>query len=125
MAAFATPADVAVRMLTTFTAEETLQATALLDDAASELRTRRPLVDLWIASGQATVEQAKKICCEAVMAYLNGAGVGIESRTHPELADRYTAAASGGIKFTEDQLDSITPTVSESRPFSIRPKGDY
>lgn len=124
MAAFATPADVAIRMLTTFTAEETLQAEALLDDASSELRTRRPLIDQWIADGDTSAAQAKKICCEAVMAYLNGAGVGIESRQHPELADRYTSAASGGISFTEDQLNSVTPDIKESRPFSIRPKGD-
>lgn len=125
MATFATPADVAVRMLTTFTAEETLQAQAYLEDASSELRTKRPRIDLWIATGEATADQAKKICCEVVMAVLNGAGIGIDSRTHPELADRYTKSASGGISFTEDQLDSVTPSVKESRPFSIRPKGDY
>jgi hypothetical protein len=124
MAAFATPTDVAIRMLTSFTAEETLQAQALLDDASSELRTRRPLIDTWITSGDVSAGQAKKICCEAVMAYLNGAGVGIESRAHPELSDRYTSAASSGISFTEDQLNSVTPDVKESRPFSIRPKGD-
>lgn len=125
MAAFATPADVAVRMLTTFTAEETLQAQAYLDDASSELRTRRPLIDQWILDGLTTTAQAKKICCEVVMAVLNGAGIGIDSRTHPELADRYTKAASNGISFTDDQLNSVTPDIKESRPFSIRPMGDY
>lgn len=124
MAAFATPADVAVRMLTTFTAEETLQAQAYLDDASSELRTRRPQIDQWIVDGLASAAQAKKICCEVVMAVLNGAGIGIDSRTHPELADRYTRTASNGISFTDDQLNSVTPDIKESRPFSIRPKGD-
>lgn len=124
MAAFATPADVAVRMLTTFTAEATLQAQAYLDDASSELRTRRPQIDQWIVDGLASAAQAKKICCEVVMAVLNGAGIGIDSRTHPELADRYTRTASNGISFTDDQLNSVTPDIKESRPFSIRPKGD-
>jgi hypothetical protein len=131
MAAFATALNVANRLGTTFTAEETIQANDLLEDVAEEIRSRLPLIDTcdtWIVDGKVTAGLARKVSVDIVEAYLNGSGLGVLRRAHPELQDEYTDAAANGLVPTDDQIDRLTPAstkVAAGRPFSIRPMGDY
>jgi len=126
MAAFATAVNVANRLGTTFTAEETIQADSLLEDVAEEIRSRLPSIDTWIAEGKTRAGTARKISVDIVEAYLNGSGLGVRSRTHPELADMYTDAAAAGLVPSDDQLKQLTPEASRDsrgRAFSILPGG--
>lgn len=123
-APFAIPTDVALRLGTTFTTEETAQVTALLDDVSEEIRARRPLIDTWIVAGSVTAGIVKKVACEVVMAFLNGGGIGVRRRAHPELADEYTDAAANGLSLSDEQLDRITPDsvkTKRGKAFSITP----
>lgn len=126
MAAFATAENVANRLGTTFTAEETIQADSLLEDVAEEIRSRLPSIDTWITEGRTRAGTARKISVDIVEAYLNGSGLGVRSRTHPELADQYTDAAAAGLVPSAAQVEQLTPTdarVSNGKPFSILPGG--
>lgn len=126
MAAFATALNVAARLGTTFTGQETIQAEALLEDVAEEIRSRLPSIDMWIAEGRTRPGTARKISVDIVEAYLNGSGLGVRSRTHPELADQYTDAAAAGLVPSEAQLLQLTPEDARTtvgRPFSIFPGG--
>lgn len=126
MAAFATALNVANRLGTTFTAEDTIQADSLLEDVAEEIRSRLPSIDTWISEGKTRAGTARKISVDIVEAYLNGSGLGVRSRTHPELADQYTDAAAAGLVPSDAQLVQLTPVesrVSSGRPFSILPGG--
>lgn len=129
MAAFATAQNVANRLGTTFTAEETIRAESLLEDVADEIRSRLPSIDTWISDGKVGAGTARKISVDIVEAYLNGSGLGVRSRTHPELADQYTDAAAAGLVPTEDQLSQLTPSEEKEeerrergRAFSIHPR---
>lgn len=127
MAAFATAGNVAVR-LGTLTAEETIKVEGLLEDVAVEIRSRLPLIDLWIVDGKVDAGMARKVSVDIVEAYWNGSGLGVVRRTHPELADEYTEAASNGLVPSDDQIARLTPPGAKARagrPFSIRPMGDY
>jgi hypothetical protein len=127
MAAFATAKNVADRLGVTHTAEEMVQTDALLEDVAEEIRSRLPSIDSWILQGLTTPGIARKVSVDIVEAYLNGSGLGVRSRTHPELADQYDESASNGLVPSDDQLNRLTPSslrTSPGRPFSIRPKGD-
>ena len=127
MAAFATALNVANRLGTTFTAEETIQANDLLEDVAEEIRSRLPSIDTWITEGKTSAGLARKISVDIVEPYLNGSGLGVRSRAHPELADQYDESASGGLVPTDDQLTRLTPSELRSdrgKAFSVRPKGD-
>ena len=126
MAAFATALNVANRLGTTFTAQDTIQADALLEDVAEEIRSRLPSIDTWIAEGKTRAGTARKISVDIVEAYLNGSGLGVRSRAHPELADQYTDAAAAGLVPSVAQLEQLTPQesrTSSGRPFSILPGG--
>lgn len=126
MAAFATALNVAARLGTTFTAQDTIQADALLEDVAEEIRSRLPSIDTWISEGKTRAGTARKISVDIVEAYLNGSGLGVRARTHPELADQYTDAAAAGLVPSADQLEQLTPVgsrTSSGRPFSILPGG--
>lgn len=126
MAAFATAVNVANRLGTTFTAEETVQADSLLEDVAEEIRSRLPSIDTWISEGKIRPGTARKVSVDIVEAYLNGSGLGVRSRTHPELADQYTDAAAAGLVPSAAQLEQLTPVDARSssgRPFSILPGG--
>lgn len=128
MAAFATSENVANRLGTTFTAQDMIQADGLLEDVAEEIRSRLPYIDLWIAEGRVSAGLARKISVDIVEPYLNGSGLGVRSRTHPELADQYDESASSGLVPTDEQLARLTPVELRSdrgKAFSIRPKGDY
>lgn len=128
MAAFATAGNVASRLRQVFTAEETIQVDGLLEDVAEEIRARLPSIDTWILDGKVTAGMARKVSVDVVEAYLNGSGLGVVRRTHPELADEYTDSASNGLVPSDDQFDRLTPAdtkASAGRPFSIRPMGDY
>lgn len=128
MAAFATALNVAIRLGVTFTAEETIRANGLLEDVADEIRSRLPDIDTWIAEAKISVGIARKVSVDIVEAYLNGSGLGVLRRAHPELSDEYTDAAANGLVPTDDQIDRLTPAsakASAGRPFSIRPMGDY
>lgn len=128
MAAFATSQDVANRLGTTFTAEETIQADSLLEDVAEEIRSRLPSIDTWITDGKIRAGTVRKVSVDIVEAYLNGSGLGVRSRTHPELADQYTDAAAAGLVPTDDQISQLTPTEEKEtrgRAFSILPGGSF
>lgn len=128
MAAFATAGNVATRLGSVLTAEETIQVDGLLEDVAEEIRSRLPQIDAWIAAGKITAGMARKVSVDIVEAYWNGSGLGVVRRTHPELADEYTESASNGLVPSDDQLERLTPPgakASAGRPFSIRPMGDY
>ena len=114
------------RLGTTFTAQDTIQADALLEDVAEEIRSRLPSIDTWIAEGKTRAGTARKISVDIVEVYLNGSGLGVRSRAHPELADQYTDAAAAGLVPSVAQLEQLTPQesrTSSGRPFSILPGG--
>lgn len=125
MAAFATALNVANRLGTTFSAEETIQADSLLEDVAEEIRSRLPSIDTWITEGKVRVGTARKVSVDIVEAYLNGSGLGVRSRAHPEMTDQYTDAAANGLVPTADQLSQLTPAEEKEergRAFSIIPR---
>jgi hypothetical protein len=125
MAAFATALNVANRLGTTFTAEDIIQADSLLEDVAEEIRSRLPSIDTWITDGKVRAGTARKVSVDIVEAYLNGSGLGVRSRAHPELTDQYTDAAANGLVPTADQLLQLTPADEKDgrgRAFSIIPR---
>src|SRR5687768_1463879 len=125
MAAFATALNVANRLGTTFTAEETIQADSLLEDVAEEIRSRLSSIDTWITDGKVRAGTARKVSVDIVEAYLNGSGLGVRSRAHPEMTDQYTDAAANGLVPTADQLSQLTPADEQEargRAFSIIPR---
>ena len=125
MAAFATALNVAARLGTTFTAEETIQADSLLEDVAEEIRSRLPSIDTWITDGKVRAGTVRKVSVDIVEAYLNGSGLGVRSRAHPEMTDQYTDAAANGLVPTVDQLSQLIPADEKDtrgRAFSIIPR---
>lgn len=124
MAAFATSTNVANRLGTQFTAAEMIQVNDLLEDVAEEIRSRLPQIDTWVAEAKITPGIARKISVDIVEAYLNGSGLGVLRRSHPELQDEYTDAAANGLVPTDEQLDRLTPAdtkAKSTRAFSIIP----
>jgi hypothetical protein len=129
MAAFATAKNVADRLGVEHTAQEVIRTDSLLEDVADEIRSRLPSIDTWIADGKVTAGIARKVSVDIVEAYLNGSGLGVRSRAHPEMTDQYTDAAANGLVPTEEQLSQLTPSEEKEevrrergRAFSIIPR---
>jgi hypothetical protein len=88
------------------------------------IRSRRPLIDTWIADGDLDAELVLEVACQVVsrvLTTLKTGGVGIRSEQHPEYSYELTASAAAGLNLTKAELVLLTPTAGRPRPFSIHP----
>lgn len=122
---YADPFDVALRINTEFTGDETSQCEALLEDVSEIMRARLPALDTWIADGKVTAGLAKAVACELARQAITVAdtGFGVKQETHPEHSVTFTDAATAGLDLTDRQIDLLTPAnlKSRGRAFNIHP----
>lgn len=124
MATFATPADVATRLLIDFDDRETAQCQALLEDVSAIMRARLPSLAADILAATVDADLAKAVCCWVSMGAITvvSTGVGVTSEQHPEHAVTISSAAAAGLDLTDSQISLLTPPVTTGgRAFSIHP----
>jgi hypothetical protein len=88
------------------------------------IRSRRRLVDTWLAQGLLDADLVNGIAVQVVMRVMttvSTGGVGLRSETHPEYSYELTASAAAGLNLTKAELAALTPDVGRSRPFSVMP----
>ena len=88
------------------------------------IRSRRPMVDQWIARGLLDADMVNAVACQVVARVrttLNTGGVGLRAEQHPEYSYELTASAAAGLNLTKAELALLTPEAGRQRPFSIQP----
>ncbi len=124
MSPLVTPADVGERLGVTYVDPELTQVTALCRDVSALIRSRRPLIDQWIAEGQidsdTVVAVAVQIVARALTSISTG-GVGVRSEQHPEYSYELTSSTAAGLNIGNRELAMLTPFGFRNRPFSIFP----
>lgn len=124
MAAFATVADVAVRLGDTYDTTQTAQLNALLDDVSALIRARRPQIDAWIAAGTISDAIVRAVTVQVTARMLTTiatGGVGLRAEQHPEYSYELASNTAAGLNLTNRELAQLTPPVGRSRPFSVQP----
>lgn len=126
MAPLCTPHDVGVRIGVSYAddTDQYVQVATLCGDVSGLIRSRRPLVDSWIADGSLPSAIVVAIAAQVVarvLTTITTGGVGVRSETHPEYAYELTASAAAGLNLTKAELAALTPLSGRSRPFSIQP----
>lgn len=121
---FATVADVEDRLDVSYSDGEARQVEVLLDDVSELIRTRRPSIDTWIATGKIRPKIVKAVTCQVVARVLTSVGaggIGVRSETHPEHSYTLTDAAAAGLELTEEELSLLSLPTQRGRAFSITP----
>jgi hypothetical protein len=121
---FATLADVESRAGVSYGDVEAAQVEVLLVDVSELIRTHRPSIDTWIATGMMRPGIVKAVACQAVARVLTSVGsggIGVRSETHPEHSYTLTDAAAAGLNLTEDELSLLSLPSTRGRAFSIKP----
>lgn len=127
MAPLCDPFDVGVRLGTAYGEDtaEYLQVLAICEDVSGMIRTRRPLVDEWVATGVLAESVVVAVACQVVARVLTTVtqgGVGVRSETHPEFSYELTASAAAGLNLTKAEINLLTPAGKREKPFSIQPR---
>lgn len=89
------------------------------------IRSKRPLIDTWIAQGLLDADLVNGVACQVVarlLTTISTGGVGIRSEQHPEYSYELTASAAAGFNLTKAELADLTPAVGRKRPFSVMPR---
>jgi hypothetical protein len=123
---FATPADVAGRLNTTFDEGQEQQITLLLQDVSGLVRTKSTGLDDRIANGEVDSDLALAVTCQIlirVVAAVDHGGAAVVSETYPEYAYQLARSAAAGLAMTDDEIDLLSG-VPPKRAFSVTPGGD-
>lgn len=119
-----TPTDVGERLGVVYAGTELTQVLGLCRDVSALIRSRRPQIDEWIASGKldadAVVAVAVQVVARALTSVTTG-GVGIRSEQHPEYSYELTSSTAAGLNLSNRELVMLTPWCYRNRPFSIFP----
>ncbi|MCF7548163.1 Gp19/Gp15/Gp42 family protein [Pseudonocardia sp. WMMC193] len=122
MTPLVTPDDVSVRLAAAYEGAELQQVQSLCDDVSALIRSRRPQVDEWLATGRldsaTVVAVGVQVVARALTSITTG-GVGIRSEQHPEYSYELTSSTASGLNLSNRELAMLTPTDERNRPFSI------
>ena len=120
-----TPEQVGVRLGVEYEPGAELdQVTAFCADVSALIRSRRPLIDQWIADGDISADTVVAVACQVAaraMTSANTGGVGIRSEQHPEYSYELTSSTAAGLNLSNRELAMLTPPGFRNRPFSIFP----
>lgn len=103
---------------------ELIQIEWLCRRVSGVIRSRRPLIDFWLAKNLIEADTVNAVACQIVARVrttLNTGGVGLRSEQHPEYSYELTSSAAAGLNLTKAELGLLTPGVGRQRPFSIQP----
>lgn len=100
---------------------ELAQVARLCAQVSGMIRSKRPLIDVWLAAGRVDPDVvggvAAQVVARAKTAIAIG-GVAAQSEQNP----RYMlAAASAALSLSAEELALLTPPVDERGAFTIRP----
>ena len=118
------PQDVADRLGTEYEGAELVQVERLCTDVSALVRSRRPEVDAWLASGELDFDVLVAVCVQVVaraLTSISTGGVGIRSEEHPEYSYELTSSTASGLNISNRELQLITPEARRNRPFSVQP----
>lgn len=120
-----TPAEVAESLgVDAYIGAEEAMVTRQCAAVSAMIRARRPLIDVWLMSGEVSPDIVLGIACQAVARVLitiSTGGVGLRSEQHPEYSYELTASAAAGLNLTKAELALLTPAAGRARPFSVQP----
>lgn len=117
---YAVPADIAVLLGYTFTAEQTAQAQGFLDDAEWQIKDRIPDLAAKITAGDITADAVKRVEIRAVRrVMLNPEG------KDNEKVDDYSYGFTDGVaesevSITDQEWSWLIPQAAPGDAFSIR-----
>lgn len=103
---------------------ELVQIEWLCRRVSGVIRSRRPLIDVWLESALIDPDTVNAVACQIVARVrttLQTGGVGLRSEQHPEYSYELTSSAAAGLNLTKAELGLLTPGVGRQRPFSIQP----
>lgn len=103
---------------------ELIQLVWLCRRVSGVIRSRRPLVDVWLAAGKLELDTVNAVACQMVARIrttIATGGVGMRSETHPEYSYELTSSAAAGLNLTKAELALLTPEAGRNRPFSVQP----
>jgi len=123
MANPATVADIEARWRP-LTAQETINAEALLDDAWAMLLSRRPNLEADITAGTVSEENVVRVICAVVLRVLRNPGGLLEEKVDDYSYRRDAATSTGGLYITDDELADLTPGRARHRSVRLVAYGD-
>lgn len=120
-----TPADVAASLgVDAYEGTEQIKVAWWCARVSGMIRTRRKLIDQWMATGEVDPDVVLGVACQVVarvLTTISTGGIGIRSEQHPEYSYELTASAAAGLNLTKAELALLTPAAGRARPFSIQP----
>lgn len=89
--------------------QQTINASALLDDAWALLLSRRPALEDDITASTVSEENVIRVVCAIVLRVLRNPDGKLEERLDDYSYRRDSATSTGGLYVTPDELADITP----------------
>ena len=105
-------------------AQETTNATALLDDAWAMLTSRRPNLPTDLDSGAVNTANARRVVCAMVLRVLKNPSGYLEETIDDWTGRRDSVVSSGLLHVTPDELADVTPGRRGPRSVRMVANGD-